>query len=641
MQHPQIFAVGSILLLCGRVAAATTPRSFLVGGADDCVSAEPISGVGTFSVDTIGATTGAQQAGSCPTADNDVWFAWTCPSAGIATFSTCGGVPEDSVIAAYQGAGCPTGTNLIACNNNACGIQSSLSFRVSAGSVYTLQLGGVGATTTYSGTFTLSVAVAPANDSCSAPNVVTGLGPHDFDNTFATTGTEGQAEALCAFFGFTAIAHDVWYTWTAPATGGFSLNTCFQTTVSTKLAVYDGAGCPTAAAIACNELGCSAFAHVCFDATSGQTYTIQLGTHLGQSGGTGTFTFASTAPLGACDPQDDGSSEQTVGYSAGGGLGWLNQFGAAGTNTAVTAIRTTFGTPLLPGGAPPAGTPFQVAVWDDPNDDGDCTDAVLQPGSVTTATIDASSIDTDVFQNVGIPATTVHGIFFVGVVLLHAAGELPAALDLSTGATMCGSPNADSWLVANTTGPLDLVNLSANDVPPLTVASFDLYGNWLLRIDCAPIQPGAGYCFGDGSGMPCPCANSGSAGHGCANSVNTAGALLAATGNAQVSNDTLVLHGSGMPNQNCLYFQGNAQVSSAFGDGLRCVRGTVTRIGMKTNVAGASQYPGASDPRLSVVGAIPAAGGTRNYQVWYLNTGFYCLPSQFNFTNGLQVVWSP
>jgi hypothetical protein len=620
----------------------STGSSFLVGGTDDCVAADPITGVGTFAVNTTGATTNTQQSGACPNANNDVWFSWTAPSSGVASLQTCGGVTVDSVVAAYDGAGCPTGTNLLACNDDFCGLQSGTTFPCIAGNVYTLQLGSFGSSGPYSGTFTLNVSVPSGNDACAAPEVITGLGPHNFDNSFASTGAEGQAEALCLFFGSTAINNDLWFAWTAPSTATFSLNTCGQTAVDTKIAVYNGAGCPTSAAIACNDDVCGLQTNICFNATFGQTYTLQVGTFPGAQGGIGTFTFAPVTAAGPCQPFDDGTSDNSVGLTAGGGLAWFNGFGASSGNTTVTTVHATFGTPVFPGGTPPAGTTFQVAIWDDPNDDGNLTDGVLQAGSVTNATIEAGSIDNDVFQSINIPPTTVNGTFFVGVVLTHAAGQFPAPLDQSAGGSLCGGGAGGSWVAGDTTGTFNLVDLNANNVPPITIASAGLPGNWLLRIDCAPTGPGTGYCFGDGSGIPCPCGNTGIVGHGCGNSVNAGGALLTASGNAQVSNDTLVLLGSGMPNQNCLYFQGTAQVTGIFGDGLRCVRGTVTRIGMKTNVGGASQYPsGPSDPSLSVVGTVPAAGATINYQVWYLNSESFCTPAAFNFSNGLQVVWAP
>src|SRR5439155_26321822 len=114
-------------------------------------------------------------------------------------------------------------------------------------------------------------------------------------------------------------------------------------------------------------------------------------------------------------------------------------------------------------------------------------------------------------------------------------------------------------------------------------------------------------CFGDGSGTPCPCGNLSPSGAqtGCLNSTGS-GAQLNASGIPSTSNDSLVLQGVGMTNGPCLYFQGTAQYNggqgAVFGDGLRCAGGTTIRLGIESNVGGASQYPSAGDPLVSVKG---------------------------------------
>jgi hypothetical protein len=152
------------------------------------------------------------------------------------------------------------------------------------------------------------------------------------------------------------------------------------------------------------------------------------------------------------------------------------------------------------------------------------------------------------------------------------------------------------------------------------------------------------FCSGDGSGAACPCGNNGIGGNGCASSANAGGANLSATGLASLAGDTLVLTGTGMPNSSALYFQGTTQVQGglgvAFGDGLRCAGGTIVRLGTKTNAGGASHYPGAGDPSVSVRGQV-ALPGTRTYQVWYRNAAAFCTSSTFNLSNGLQVAWGP
>lgn len=158
------------------------------------------------------------------------------------------------------------------------------------------------------------------------------------------------------------------------------------------------------------------------------------------------------------------------------------------------------------------------------------------------------------------------------------------------------------------------------------------------------LESGVPYCAGDGSGTACPCANAGSAGHGCANSVDPAGARLASSGYANIGNDTLVLAGSGMPNGAALYFQGTTQslagAGTPFGDGLRCVSGQITGLGVKINSGGQSAYPQPGDLSISVRGA-NAAGDVRHYQCWYRNAAPFCTPATFNLTNAWEVTWHP
>jgi hypothetical protein len=165
----------------------------------------------------------------------------------------------------------------------------------------------------------------------------------------------------------------------------------------------------------------------------------------------------------------------------------------------------------------------------------------------------------------------------------------------------------------------------------------------VLTIDYTP-NPGTGFCFGDGSGTACPCANVGLPGNGCANFEQPNGAHLQAAGNPSIAADTLVIQGSGMSNVGAvLYFQGSGQqvggAGFAFGDGLFCAGGTIIRLGVKFNVGGASQWPGVGDPSLSVQGLVTTPGAVENYQGWYRDSAVFCSPSTFNLTNGVNVTW--
>jgi uncharacterized membrane protein len=166
-------------------------------------------------------------------------------------------------------------------------------------------------------------------------------------------------------------------------------------------------------------------------------------------------------------------------------------------------------------------------------------------------------------------------------------------------------------------------------------------GGWVVIFPAA-LQIGTSYCSGDGTATPCPCGNVGGAGRGCGNSVDPTGARLIATGAASLAADSVVLRGSGMPNSSALYFQGTGQQSSGagsvFGDGLRCAAGIVIRLGTKANVSGASQYPAAGDPSVSVRGLVTLPG-TRDYQIWYRNAAAFCTAATYNLSNGLEIIW--
>ncbi len=154
---------------------------------------------------------------------------------------------------------------------------------------------------------------------------------------------------------------------------------------------------------------------------------------------------------------------------------------------------------------------------------------------------------------------------------------------------------------------------------------------------------GNSLCFGDGSGTPCPCGNPSAVGAhaGCRNGLGSAGTLRG-SGSARLADDTLVLSAAGMPNAAALYFQGasSSMPAAVFGDGLRCVGGTLIRLGVEMNSNHASSYPVMTDARVSVKGQVHSPG-VRYYQVWYRDNGSSCGAGMFNLTNAWRVVWSP
>jgi hypothetical protein len=170
-----------------------------------------------------------------------------------------------------------------------------------------------------------------------------------------------------------------------------------------------------------------------------------------------------------------------------------------------------------------------------------------------------------------------------------------------------------------------------------------------MTIPVGAMAVGSPICGGDGTTpTPCPCANTGALGHGCANSANPDGALLGATGwtgaDPSTGTDSVTLHGSGMPaTSSAIYLKGDGLDSTGvtFGDGVLCVSGSLIRLRTKINVGGASKFPEPSDPSLSVRGGTPPGSGlVARYQVYYRNAASgYCPPATFNVSNGVELEW--
>ncbi len=156
---------------------------------------------------------------------------------------------------------------------------------------------------------------------------------------------------------------------------------------------------------------------------------------------------------------------------------------------------------------------------------------------------------------------------------------------------------------------------------------------------------GMNFCAGDGTGNACPCGNFGTTGRGCGNSANAAGAVLWSNGIPSVSNDTVVLHASGMtPTPPLQFFQGTAPIAGGlpFRDGLLCVSGAILRFPVKFALNGNCSFgygiPG--DPLVSVAG-LCAPSTTYYYQAIYRDTLAFCTPALQNFTNGYKITWTP
>ncbi|HEV8113580.1 MAG TPA: thrombospondin type 3 repeat-containing protein [Planctomycetota bacterium] len=159
------------------------------------------------------------------------------------------------------------------------------------------------------------------------------------------------------------------------------------------------------------------------------------------------------------------------------------------------------------------------------------------------------------------------------------------------------------------------------------------------------------FCFGDGTGAACPCANNGAAGHGCENSGGSGGAQLTVTGTPSLSADTLVFTASGeRPTAFTIFLQGNLEIAPVhFGDGLRCAGGSLKRLYAKSASGGVVVAPQGAEPSVSArsaaLGDTIQAGQIRIYQTYYRDPSATFCPTPpggtFNSSNAYRVSWLP
>ncbi|MFN0008835.1 MAG: TolB family protein [Planctomycetota bacterium] len=203
------------------------------------------------------------------------------------------------------------------------------------------------------------------------------------------------------------------------------------------------------------------------------------------------------------------------------------------------------------------------------------------------------------------------------------------------------SISADGRLVAFSSSATNLVPGDTNGL--LDVYLFDRDTSGFTSL-CLP---------GSGGVIACPCSNPPTvSGRGCNNSAGTGGALLTASGMAYLSTDSLVFTTFGeKPTALSIVLQGTTYLSSGvvYGQGVRCVGGTLKRLYTKTASLGSITAPdfGAGNPSVSArsaaLGNTIQSGQSRWYHVYYRDgviLGGCPATSTFSTTQTGRVDWS-
>ena len=232
-------------------------------------------------------------------------------------------------------------------------------------------------------------------------------------------------------------------------------------------------------------------------------------------------------------------------------------------------------------------------------------------------------------------------------IVLHRPGAPPTAAEKAKVIGML-APHQVDWnfgtLGRGTMNATSFDDCNCNDVDDAEEiadgTSLDGNGNGVP--DSCEGTVGDAVCFGDGTGAACPCGNFGAGGHGCANSEQGVGAELAAYGTTnpdEVALDATFLRTATLT----VFFKSGVglAVPAPYGDGLRCIGGSMKRFGAQVGVNGTATFPGSSGTTLSAAGGnVPGSGQVAYYQALYRDgAAAYCPPGLVNATNAVRIVW--
>jgi len=115
------------------------------------------------------------------------------------------------------------------------------------------------------------------------------------------------------------------------------------------------------------------------------------------------------------------------------------------------------------------------------------------------------------------------------------------------------------------------------------------------------------------------------------------GAEIFASGSVSVSANDLAFQAAPVPNDWGIFFYGNSQIFTTFGDGYRCAGGSVFRL--PPSLAVSNELSVLTDNT-----ALPPGGGfvatlTRNFQAWYRDPA--AMSSGFNLSNAVSITFEP
>ena len=375
---------------------------------DNFAAAQSISGPsGTAAGDTTNATGEVGEPGPLSLADTTVWYSWTAPASGTATFNLHG-APFDTVLDVYTGSA--VGSLAAVASNDQYGgtDQSKVTFPATSGTTYRIQVDGFNAAW---GAFNLQWALnPPGNDDFAGATPLTGVSGGLAGTTVRATEEPGEP----ASHGGVASTSSVWYRWTPVRTGPAGLTLTGVSGFTPGMAVYTGSALTTLTPVTSGSTSAS------FAATAGLTYWVAVA---GAGGGTGTFTLnwtVSGTGRPAADFDGNGASD-------------------------VSVFRPSSGVWYAGGSSPQFGAPGDLPVPGDYGGKGKTDQAVFRPASNAW------------FLNTSPPSSTIFGI----------GGDIPVPADYDgDGLTDIAvfRPSTGVWYVGGTS-PASVGFGTSGDIP--------------------------------------------------------------------------------------------------------------------------------------------------------------------------------
>lgn len=272
---------------------------------------------------------------------HSVWYRWTAPASGAATFNTAGS-DYDTTLAVYTGSSVNALTQ-VAANDDAdySTLQSQVNFSATAGTTYYIAVDGYGG---YTGNIALNW--TEVNDNYSNAAVLTG--------SYATAsgtnvGATIQSAEPAHYYG---PYHSVWYRWTAPNSTPVFINTK-GSDFDTMLAVYTGSDVAALTPVVSNDdFGAYLTSQVNFTPVAGTTYSIAVD---GFAGHTGNIALTLDGALSLTSFSPASGAVGTVvtingsGFSAGTSVAFNGTPATAVTVVSATQIKATVPSGALTG----------------------------------------------------------------------------------------------------------------------------------------------------------------------------------------------------------------------------------------------------------------------------------------------------